>query len=90
MGEKRMRVQSILRGLKFGMLSPVLLLIVMQPAGRVSGAPDMTDRKWQAGVSEKRMTTSISRGRGAMPGFDGKLSQDEIVSLVSRVRKFKD
>jgi cbb3-type cytochrome c oxidase subunit III len=59
-------------------------------AGKVSGAPDMTDGKWQAGVSEKRMATSIRNGRGTMPSFDGKLSQDEIAALVSHVRKFKD
>ena len=59
-------------------------------AGRISGVPDMTDSKWQGSISEKRMMISISHGRGSMPGFDEKLSQDEIVSLVSHVRKFKD
>ena len=29
-------------------------------------------------------------GRGGMPGFDEKLSQNEIASLISHVRKFKD
>ena len=59
-------------------------------AGKISGAPDMTDGKWQAGVSEKRMATSIRNGRGVMPSFDEKLSQDDIAALVSHVRKFKD
>lgn len=60
------------------------------PAGKISGVPDMTDRKWQESVSEKRMVTSISHGRGGMPGFDEKLSQNDIAALVSHVRKFKD
>jgi mono/diheme cytochrome c family protein len=59
-------------------------------AGKVSGVPDLTDRKWQESIDEKRMAASITHGRGGMPSFAEKLSQNEIASLVSHVRKFKD
>ena len=59
-------------------------------AGRVSGVPDMTDRKWQERVSDKRMAASVAHGRGSMPSFKEKLSPDEIASLVSHVRNFKN
>ncbi|HYG81838.1 MAG TPA: c-type cytochrome [Pyrinomonadaceae bacterium] len=59
-------------------------------AGKISGAPDLADRKWQESVNEKRMAASITRGRGSMPSFEEKLSQSEIASLVSHVRSLKD
>jgi mono/diheme cytochrome c family protein len=59
-------------------------------AGKISGAPNMTDRKWQESINEKRMATSIIHGRGSMPSFEEKLSQNEIASLIAHVRKFKD
>jgi mono/diheme cytochrome c family protein len=58
--------------------------------GEVSGVPDMTDRKWQESISEKRMAISVRQGRGIMPSFEKKLSQSEIDSLVAHVRNFKD
>jgi cytochrome c oxidase cbb3-type subunit 3 len=59
-------------------------------AGKISGVPNMTDRKWQESMSEKRMTMSVKNGRGSMPSFDEKLSQNEILLLVAHVRNFKD
>src|SRR5215213_6611310 len=59
-------------------------------AGKISGVPNMTDRKWQESINEKRMATSITHGRGSMPSFEEKLSQNEVASLVAHVRKFKD
>jgi len=59
-------------------------------AGKISGVPNMTDRKWQEGISEKRMMMSVRNGRGSMPSFDEKLSQNEIVLLINHVRNFKD
>ena len=58
--------------------------------GKTSGVPDMTDRKWQESFGEKRMAASVTHGRGSMPSFKEKLSSNEIASLVSHVRKFKD
>lgn len=59
-------------------------------AGKISGVPNMTDRKWQESISEKRMVMSVRNGRGSMPSFDEKLSQNEINLLVAHVRNFKD
>ena len=58
--------------------------------GKISGVPDMTDRKWQESFDEKRMAASVTHGRGSMPSFKEKLSPNEIASLVSHVRRFKD
>ncbi|HWT02033.1 MAG TPA: c-type cytochrome [Pyrinomonadaceae bacterium] len=58
--------------------------------GKISGVPNLADRKWQESVDEKRMAASITHGRGSMPSFEEKLSQNEIASLVSHVRSLKD
>ena len=58
--------------------------------GKISGVPDLTDRTWQESFDEKRMAASVTHGRGSMPSFKEKLSPNEIASLVSHVRKFKD
>jgi mono/diheme cytochrome c family protein len=58
--------------------------------GEIYGVPDMTDGKWQESISEKRMTMSVRHGRGSMPSFEEKLSQNEIDLLVAHVRHFKD
>jgi mono/diheme cytochrome c family protein len=59
-------------------------------AGKIYGVPDMTDRKWQESISEKRMAMSVRHGRGSMPSFEEKLSQNEIDLLVAHIRNFKD
>jgi cytochrome c oxidase cbb3-type subunit 3 len=59
-------------------------------AGKISGVPNMTDKKWQESISEKRMMMSVRNGRGSMPPFDEKLSQNEIGLLVAHIRNFKD
>jgi mono/diheme cytochrome c family protein len=56
-------------------------------AGKISGVPNLTDRKWQESVSEKRMMTTVKNGRGGMPSFEEKLSQNEIGLLVAHIRK---
>lgn len=52
-------------------------------------ARNLTDAEWQASVSDERLFNSISNGRGQMPAWAKKLSEEEIDSLVSYIRHLK-
>jgi cytochrome c6 len=53
--------------------------------------PDMTDPKWQASVKDKGLTDVIKNGKKgtSMPGFAGKLKNDEIHAVVVYLRSLK-
>jgi mono/diheme cytochrome c family protein len=60
--------------------------------GKFSHARDLTDAQWHDDVTDERIFNSIMNGRnvrGNMPAFSNKLSEKEVESLVSFVRKFK-
>lgn len=52
-------------------------------------ARNLTDAAWHDSVSDERIFNSIMNGRGKMPSFSKKLSQQEIESLVAYVRSLK-
>ncbi len=52
-------------------------------------ARDMTDAAWQNEVSDERLFNSINKGKGKMPAFGKKLSEDQIDALVRYVRQLK-
>lgn len=52
-------------------------------------ARNLTDPAWQASVSDERLFNSITQGRGHMPAWGKKLSEEEINSLVAYVRQLK-
>jgi mono/diheme cytochrome c family protein len=54
--------------------------------GKKKGARDLTKKKWQAKVKDERLIESVTKGRGKMPTFGKKLSEDEIKALVKEVR----
>jgi mono/diheme cytochrome c family protein len=54
--------------------------------GKLRSARDLTDPQWQADVSDERIFNSITNGRGKMPSYGKKLSEEQINSLVSYVR----
>lgn len=54
--------------------------------GQIVGATNLTDPEWQQRVDDKRLVTSIKHGRGQMPAFGEKLTEEQITSLVSYVR----
>ena len=54
--------------------------------GQIIGAANLTDPEWQQRVDDKRLVNSIKHGRGQMPAFGEKLTEDQITSLVSYVR----
>jgi mono/diheme cytochrome c family protein len=57
--------------------------------GRLSHARDMTNASWQNEVSDERLFNSITKGKGKMPAYGKKLSEDQIDALVRYVRQLK-
>lgn len=57
--------------------------------GEMLGVPDFTDAGWwRPEVSDARLKTSITEGKGEMPAFGKKLTKPEINALAAYVRKF--
>src|SRR5207244_3514281 len=54
--------------------------------GKLKHARDLTDPEWQDKASDERIFNSISNGKGKMPAFGKKLSEQEINTLVNYVR----
>jgi len=54
--------------------------------GQIVGATNLTDPEWQQRVDDKRLVNSIKHGRGQMPAFGEKFTEDQIASLVLYVR----
>lgn len=52
--------------------------------------PDFTTRAWQKSRSDVQLRVSILEGKGTrMPGFQGKLSEQEARDLVQLIRQFE-
>ena len=52
-------------------------------------ARNLADAEWQGRVSDERIFNSIMNGKGKMPAYGKKLSEQEINSLVAYVRGLK-
>ena len=52
-------------------------------------ARNLTDAKWQAEVTDERLVNSIHNGKGKMPAFGKKLSDNQTNALVAFVRTLK-
>jgi mono/diheme cytochrome c family protein len=52
-------------------------------------ARDLTDARWQGEVTDERIFNSITNGKGKMPSFKRKLTNEQIESLVAYVRGLK-
>ena len=57
--------------------------------GRRAHARDMTDPSWQNDVSDERLFNSINKGKGKMPAYGKKLSEDQMDALVRYVRQLR-
>ena len=57
--------------------------------GKLKHARNLTDRPWQDQVSDERIFNSINNGKGKMPAYGKKLSQEQIESLANYVRALK-
>ena len=56
---------------------------------KFNGARDLTDSQWQESVSDERIYNSIMNGRGKMPAFGKKVTEEQVDALVSYVRGLK-
>ena len=59
------------------------------PAWRAKGQPDLSTAEWQKTHSDEQIATRIREGKGKMPGFGKKLSDEEIKVLVKHVRTLR-
>lgn len=57
--------------------------------GRLVGAQNFTDTKWQDTSSDAEIIHAIKTGPKVMPAFENKLSEAEIEALDAYVRTFK-
>jgi cytochrome c6 len=57
--------------------------------GKLKHARDLAGSEWQGRVSDERIFNSIMNGKGKMPAFAKKLSEEEIDALVAYVRGLK-
>lgn len=56
--------------------------------GRLVGAQNLTDPKWQSETSDTQLINAIKTGPSVMPAFGKKLSESEIDALALYVRHF--
>ena len=56
---------------------------------RINHARKLNDAEWQNRASDERIFNSIMNGKGKMPAYAKKLSEQEIDSLVIYVRSLK-
>ena len=59
------------------------------PAWRAKGQPDLSSSEWQKTRTDEQIATRIKAGKGKMPGFGNKLSDEEIAALVKQVRTLR-
>ena len=59
------------------------------PAWRATGQPDLSSPDWQKTHSDEQIATRIRDGKGKMPGFRKKFSDEDISALVKQVRALK-
>ena len=53
---------------------------------KINHARNLSEPEWQDRVSDERIFNSIINGKGKMPAYGKKISEQEIDSLVSYVR----
>lgn len=59
------------------------------PAWRAKGQPDLSTAEWQRTHTDEEIAIRIRDGKGKMPGFGKKLSDEEIKALVKQVRTLR-
>ncbi len=59
------------------------------PAWKSKGQPDLSTAEWQKSHSDAQIAEQIKRGKGKMPPFGSKLSEEDVVALVKQVRNFR-
>jgi mono/diheme cytochrome c family protein len=59
------------------------------PQWRAKGQPDLSSAEWQKSRSDSQIAERIRLGKGKMPPFGKKLSEEEVMALVKQVRNFR-
>jgi len=59
------------------------------PALRAKGQPDLSSSEWHKSHSDEQIASRIRDGKGKMPGFKNKLSEDDVRALVKQVRTLR-
>lgn len=59
------------------------------PAWKSKGQPDLSTAEWQKSHSDAQIAERIKQGKGKMPSFVNKLSEEDVVALVKQVRSFR-
>ena len=59
------------------------------PQWRAKGQPDLSTAEWQKSHSDSQIAERIRLGKGKMPAFGKKLSEEDVTALVKQVRTLK-
>src|SRR6185369_3580802 len=59
------------------------------PAWKSKGQPDLSAAEWQKSHSDAQIAERIRQGKGKMPPFGNKLSDEDVAALVKQVRNFR-
>ena len=59
------------------------------PAMKSKGQPDLSSAEWQKSHSDAQIAERIKQGKGKMPPFGNKLSDEDVAALVKQVRNFR-
>jgi mono/diheme cytochrome c family protein len=59
------------------------------PAWKSKGQPDLSTAEWQKSHSDAQIAERIKQGKGKMPPFGNKLSDEDVAALVKQVRNFR-
>ena len=54
-------------------------------AGKMMSTPDITTAEWKNGKTVEDLVTTLHKGLGKMPKFEGKLSDDELRAVSEYV-----
>jgi mono/diheme cytochrome c family protein len=58
-------------------------------SGKLRHARNLADSEWQGRVGDERIFNSIMNGKGKMPAYGNRISEQEIDGLVGYVRSLK-
>jgi mono/diheme cytochrome c family protein len=59
------------------------------PAWKAKGQPDLSSADWQKSRSDEQIAERIRVGKGKMPAFAKKFSDEDVMALVRHVRSFR-
>jgi mono/diheme cytochrome c family protein len=57
--------------------------------GKLTGAQNLTDATWQEEIKDEDINDAITNGRGSMPSYKKKLSEEDVKALVGYIRNLK-